>query len=1089
MSKVLIPILILFVWSCSREPDQGTFILKKNTGIDFENTLKDSDAFNIIQYLYYYNGGGVAAGDLNNDGLVDLYFTANEGPDRLYLNEGNFKFKDITEPAGVLGDQTWSNGVTMADVNDDGLLDIYVCSLGDYRGKKGKNRLYINNGDLTFREAAAEFGLNFVGFATHAAFFDYDRDGDLDVYLLNHAVHSFENYGDATSLRSKRDSLSGDRLMRNEGGKFIDVSSQAGIYGSRIGYGLGLAVGDLNNDNWPDLYISNDFHENDYLYINNGNGTFSEQLEQVIGHTSQFSMGNNIADLNNDGWDDIVSLDMKPADALIYRSSVGEDPYNIYQLKRRFGYYHQSPRNAFQLNRGLGQDTLLFFSEIAHLAGLEATDWSWSPLLEDLDNDGWKDVFITNGIWKRPNDLDYLKYASNQQVQKAATDKELASKMPSGMISNFVFRNTGKLGFENKTKEWGITGAIVSNGGVLADLDNDGDLDLVTNNLNAKAGVFENRIESGNHYLKIQCKGPAGNRFGIGVKVFVETDSLKLDDELYTSKGYLSSGPPELVFGLGKTQTIQSLKAIWPDGKQTIMTDVPINQTIVLQYEKAGLDAAPENQAIAPIQLVDVTEESGVAFIYQENDYNDFEQERLIPRLLSTEGPRIAVADVNADGMEDFYVCGAAGQEGGLFVQQIDGHFSRISGMFTENISLEEVDALFFDADNDDDPDLYLVNGGGAYPENAPDYQDKLYLNDGKGGFIYQPDRLPQIRLNGACVVALDVNDDGALDLFVGSRSVPRSYGLDPQSQVLLNDGKGYFTEATPSYLPDAGRIGMVTDAVLVKESGRSTLVVAGEWMPITLLQVGQGIWTRTSIQNSEGWWNNLKIADLNGDGTLDLIGGNLGLNTPLRASVSAPIGLYVKDFDENLKTDPIITYQSNGKPYPFAATDELINQMAGLKKLLTSYSDFAALTFNDLFPAKIRQGVLEKKAVEFRSVVFLNEGKGNYRMEALSETAQFSPVFGIESMDVNQDGFSDLLLAGNFSGFSPQIGNCDASTGVVMLGDGKGGFNPYESLETRLPLTGEIRDMKQIATKNGPLLLVSRNKGRLSVYKWALFF
>lgn len=1081
--QVGIWITLLLNSGCQPAPDTP-FTRLNNTGVDFRNNLTETDSFNIIEYLYYYNGAGVAAGDIDNDGLTDLFFTANEGPDQLFLNEGNFKFRNITEEAGV-GTEGWSTGVTMADINGDGFLDIYVCQLGGgYKGKKGRNRMYINNGDRTFKESAREFGLDFSGFGTHAAFFDYDRDGDLDVYLLNHSVHSVENYGNA-AIRNIRDPFAGDRLMRNDNGRFTDVSQSAGIFGSRIGFGLGLAIGDLNGDDWPDIYVSNDFHENDYLYLNNGDSTgtgptFTEALEKTIGHTSQFSMGNAIADYNNDALPDILTLDMKPGNEVISKSSVGAEPYNIYQLKRSFGYYHQFPRNMLHLNLGADPGKKPAFAEIGQLAGIDATDWSWSALLEDMDNDGWKDLFIANGIWRRPNDLDYLRYSSNQQIQNSASDLELAAKMPDGLVPNYAGRNKGDLTFEEVSAAWGFEEAGVSNGAAFADLDNDGDRDLVINNLNAPASIYQNNATTGNQYLKIKLEGKKFNTSAIGAKVRLTIDGQVMLQELYTSKGYLSSTEPILLFGIGKAPAIDRLEVIWPMGEVTVLKNVRANQFLTIQQPDPGGRAQKEPLA-APAYLLSALEnDRGLSFIHRENKFEDFDSERLIPHLLSTQGPRMAVADMNGDGTDDLYVCGALGQSGALYSQSGNGAFIQRVDFIADNAGSEETDAVFFDADQDGDPDLYLVNGGAEFPAQSPFLQDKLYVNDGEGNF--KPAPLPIGFENGSCVVPLDFNRDGALDLFVGARSVPGAYGLDPRSTLLQNDGKGGFLDVTDVHLPGQGKLGMVTDACIQKQTNGWRLVVVGEWMPVKILTPGPGIWEENDLPGSHGWWNRVAAADLNGDGTDDLVLGNLGLNSALKASASQPVGLYVKDFDGNYTTDPILTYFKQGKEYTFVSTDELIGQLTGIKKQLSDYASFAALTFQDIFePASLRDARV-KKAERLTTSLALSDGKGGYQLTDLPLETQFSPVYAILIDDLDMDGNQDLLLAGNFYGARTAFGIYDASRGTLMTGDGAGRFKASKANQAGWQMNGEVRDLKRVKTPGGGLVVAGRNNAGLMV-------
>lgn len=1085
-------LMLLLLIGC-REETGRAFQLLENTGVEFSNDLLESDSFNIIKYLYYYNGGGVAAGDVNNDGLPDLFFTGNETSNRLYLNQGDLHFKDITGPAGVSTTAEWSTGVTMVDINSDGWLDIYVCQLGDYKGKKGRNRLYINqgvrpDGTVNFREEAKSYGLDFSGFATQAAFFDYDLDGDLDVYLLNHSVHSVGNYGKAASLRPQRDSLAGDKLMRNDQipppgmpkGKFTDVTAQAGIFSSRIGYGLGIGLGDVNSDGWPDIFVSNDFHENDYLYFNNGDGTFTEGIDRAMSYTSHFSMGNAVADWNNDHLPDIISLDMKPESEEVVKNTVGSDSYNIFLLKRSFGYHSQFSRNMLQLNRGNSTGDMPVFSEVARISGVEATDWSWAPLITDLDNDGWKDIFITNGIWRRPNDLDYLKYISNRQIQAVAPDKVLIEKMPSGKVENYAFRNQGDLTFEDVSADWGLDHFGVSNGATVADLDNDGDYDLIVNNLNEPASIYQNTL-SGNNYVKISLRGQGDNVFGIGAKVKVRTGSLEQSQELFTSQGYLSGVEPNLLFGVGDAGTIDRIEVMWPGGDTSVLEAVAINQTLEIAQSGSSGDTSSgqltrENPAGSEVA-------SGLNFVHRENTFIDFNEEPLIPHMLSTQGPRMAVADVNGDQLDDLYICGAAGQSGQLYYQTPSGGFRAAPDFFADNQQSEEVDALFFDADQDGDQDLYLVNGGGEANVPSSVFLDRLYFNDGTGNFTWRKEAVEPSFGNGSCVVALDFNQDGAQDLFVGARSIPGNYGHDPESLLLENDGKGKFRNVSLEHLPREGKLGMVSDAAYLEEE--RTLVVVGEWMPVQLLRIEQRIWEMDEIPGSEGWWNRIALADCNGDGRQDFILGNWGLNNSFEASPEEPLSLYVKDFDGNFKTDPLLTYFRQEKEYLLVSIDELMKQMPDLRQSMGTYTDFARLSFPEIFTDANLKTAIRKKVETLASGIALSKGRSGYEWKPFPKMAQLSPVFGIQLNDFNQDGHTDVYLAGNFYGSRSDLGLYDASSGTLLLGNGRGDFQiNTRQLDQRWQIEGEVRDLKVINGPNGRLLVVARNNRPVVVRK-----
>lgn len=1073
-------ILLLFICSCNTdsEVEEALFrsIEAEQSGLNFSNTLSETEDFNIIEYLYYYNGGGVATGDINNDGLVDLYFTANQQANALYLNKGGLQFENITASAGVAGSDAWTNGVVMADVNGDGWLDIYVCHTGNYKNQQGRNQLYINNGDLTFTESAQQYGLDFSGFSTQAAFLDYDQDGDLDMYLLNHSVHSTENYGKA-ELRLQRDSLAGDKLYKNDGKHFTDVSEEAGIYGSKIGFGLGVAVGDINNDGCPDIYVSNDFHENDYLYLNNCDGTFTEAAQQTLGHTSTFSMGSDLADINNDGWLDIMTLDMKPEQEEILKRSVGADPYNIYAFKLQFGYHYQFPRNMLHLNQGL-QSSTPKFSEIGQLAGLAATDWSWSPLFCDLDNDGWKDVFISNGIWRRPNDLDYLKFISNQQIQSNASDTQLAQKMPPGLVSNYVFRNNGDLTFSNQSEAWGLTQESSSSGAVYADLDNDGDLDLVCNNLNAEATLLENRANErlGNNYLAIKLQGKDQNKFGLGSRVTLKIGDRVLVQELSSVRGFQSGTSSTLHFGLGKAQAVDDVEIRWANGEVQHLGIVAANQRLTIQQEGQQMMDTPENEQQDFVE--EITKTSGLDFKHQENDFNEFDREKLMLQMLSTQGPKTAKADVNGDDLEDLFVCGAKGQAGQLFIQ-VNGAFENFPSIaLKEHAFFEDTDAVFFDADQDGDQDLLVTSGGNEAQGAMALVSDRLYMNDGDGNFTHAKAALPDIHQNSSCVVPLDFNGDGAMDLFVGAGSIAGYYGLLPDSYLLQNDGKGQFTKVQNIIGAKLEKLGMVTDACLLGEQ----LIVVGNWMPVTIFDIETG--DKKIIPNSEGWWNSVSAVDMDEDGDLDLLLGNHGLNTDLKASPEEPLELMVYDFDEDDVLDPIMTYYRQGRRYTYHSKDELVNQMVALRKRFPEYSSFASSQLEEVFASDKLRKAIKHKTVTLTSAWAENLGDGEFTLHDLPLLAQFAPIYGMIAKDVNQDGFRDILAVGNCYDVQPSLGRYDASYGALMLGDGNGAFNAIDPSESNFWVEGQCRDIQTLAVGNATWIVVAKNDDTLSIYR-----
>ncbi|NJL75000.1 MAG: VCBS repeat-containing protein [Saprospiraceae bacterium] len=883
-------------------------------------------------------------------------------------------------------------------------------------------------------------------------------------------MHSADNYAPANQTRTKKDALSGDRLMRNDNGKFVDVTTEAGIYSSRVGFGLSLAISDVNNDGYPDIYVANDFHENDYLYLNNRNGTFRETIETAMTQTSQFSMGSCMADYNNDGFSDLVTLDMKPEEERVLKQSVNADPYNIFLYKKSFGYHDQFSRNMLQLNQGNGT-----FSEIGQLAGIAATDWSWSALLEDMDNDGWKDLFITNGIWKRPNDLDYLKYVSNQQVQQSASDLELAAKMPSGKVANFAFRNTKNLQFEDVSTSWGLDKLGVSHGATFADLDNDGDKDLIVNNLNEVASIYQNTLSGDKTYLKVKLEGRKPNRFGIGAKVTLFVASQSYMQELYLAKGYLSSSEPVLIFGLDSLKIIDSLKVEWATGEVSKLERLTTNQQITVQQNQAEIH--PKQATILKEKSWRVVENGyGLDFVHRENAYNDFENERLMPYFLSSQGPKMAVGDADSNGWDDVYVCGASGQQGMLFLQTSEGKFSSAKPFFVANQQAEETDAVFFDADQDGDLDLYVVSGGNELHTPPKWLEDKLYLNDGKARFTLATNVLPPLQSHGACVVPIDFNQDGAMDLFIGSRTQVGSYGLAPQSHLLLHQKDGTFSDVTLEHLPKNGHLGMVTDAAVLTQNGKIQLAIVGEWMPVTLLDINEGVWALQEIPNTEGLWQTIALSDLDQDGYQDAVLGNFGWNSPLTASPENPLHLYVKDFDGNGKTDPIITYFRKGSEYPVATIDELIAQLPSLKKQLSSYRAFAEQPFQAIFKPEALQNT-QKKVTCLSSSVLWKIGTKDYVFQQLPLQAQFSPVFAIAISDFDTDGHLDVLVAGNLSDVRPDLGSCHASKGTWLLGDGKRKFTITSLAD---PILGEVRDMKIVVTATHNLVLVARNNQQL---------
>lgn len=1101
-------IILVFLFSCRPSSEQSlklfSLVPSNHSNITFRNDLKEDAEYNILNYLYFYNGGGVAVGDINNDGLSDVYFSANNGENKLYLNKGNFKFDNITQMAGVASKSGWKTGITMADVNGDGYLDIYVCKVGSFFKEKSRNELYINNKDNTFSERAEEYNLDFQGLSTHSGFFDYDRDGDLDMFLLNHSVHSNRNYGD-TSLRRINDPVAGDRLFRNDGNGYTDVTHAAGIYSSPIDYGLGLSIGDINQDGWPDIYVSNDFHENDYLYYNNGDGTFTEGIEKSTGHTSRFSMGNDLADINNDGMLDLIVADMLPEEEKVIKVSDGAESYDIYRFKLSFGYHPQYSRNTLQSNTGIkiplnnSKTEGVLFSEIGQMAGVSATDWSWATLFADLDNDGLKDLFISNGIARRPNNLDFIKYMSSVHVQRALTQGikdnhlKMIEQMPVNKLDNYAYKNLGDFSFKKVTEEWGLENPSFSNGAAYADLDNDGDLDLIVNNINDEAFVYRNNSEkTENNYLSIKLTGKDKNKFGVGAKVLIKHNSQIFYQEQMPSCGFESSVEQVLHFGIGKIEVVDSLIVIWNSGNAQILTQIKTNQRLSLNENKAYKNYVYDPFKVKSSILENVTRHTNLDFKHQENKFIDMNQEILIPHMLSNQGPKMEVADINGDDKEDFFIGGAKGQPGQIFIQIEDKRFEKLEIPALEaDKNYEDVDAVFFDADKDDDLDLFIVSGGNEQEVR----QDRLYLNQTIKGsnspkFEKTKNGFPNIYANGSCVIPLDFDQDGDLDLFLGSRSIPGRYGISPLNFLLENDGKGGFTDVTGNKAPILMQLGMVTDGVWVDLDNSKTreLVLVGEWMPLTVLEFDGKELKPSNIfkgfENTNGWWNCLSYADIDNDGDQDLLGGNLGLNSIIKAGANEPVELWVKDFDGNGTSDPVLTYFRQGKSYPAATKDELLMQIVSLKKKYVSYQSYAGKRIQDIFTPEELNGVVKKQAFKMESCLFKNMGNGEFSIEPLPREAQVSPIFSFFVEDIDNDGIKDILIGGNLYTVGPYRGKYDAGFGLFLKGTGNGGLAALNGTESGFIVKGEVRDIKKLNTSEGNLILVSRNNESLQVFK-----
>jgi enediyne biosynthesis protein E4 len=1060
------------------------------TGVGFANRLPEAPEFNILNYLYYYNGGGVAVGDVNGDSLPDLYLSSNLDKNRLYLNRGDFRFEDVTDKAGVGGPPGWKTGVTMADVNGDGRLDMYVSAVS-YLTMQGRNMLYINNGDGTFTDRAKSYGVDHAGYSTQAAFFDYDADGDLDMFLLSHSTHTERAIGDATR-RDVRNARAGGRLYRNDGARFTDVSAQAGIFGGIEGYGLGLVVSDLNLDGCPDVYVANDFQEQDFLYYNSCRKTFTESIARATAHTSRFSMGVDAADVNNDGRPDLVVGDMLPEQEQILKSSASSESYSLFNLRVRAGYHPQYARNTLQLNRGSGE-----FSEVGFLAGVEATDWTWSLLFADMDNDGRKDLFVTSGIFRRPNDLDYINYIGNEAVQASLANGvtrenlSLLKQMPTVPVVNHAYRNDGDLHFTDMATAWGLARPGYSNGAAYADLDNDGALDLIVNNYDAPVSIYRNlaRQRSGNGWLSIALQGAGRNTQGVGAKVIVVQRGQRQFLEQSPTRGFQSSVDPRLHFGLGRDSVVDSLVVIWPDRRFQVLTQVPANRRLTLAQREASGRWDYARGAIAPTLVADVTDSIATGFVHVENDFNDMDREPLMPHQLSTEGPALAVADVNGDGLDDMYVGGAKWQPGRLLVQQANGDFAASDvALFAADSITEEVAAVFFDANGDRHPDLYVVTGGNEFWGGMPELEDRLYLNDGTGHFTKSLDGVPPLKENGSCVVPGDFNGDGHLDLFVGARVVAKQYGVSPKSHLLQGDGKGRFTDVTATVAPALLDAGMVTSAVWLDQDrdGALDLVVAGEWMPVRVFRQERGKFvdrTRDAgLADSEGWWNSIAAADLNGDGRQDLVLGNLGLNAYITASRTEPAQMYVYDFFGNGTIEQIISFYKHGVSYPLANRDEMVKVMPPLRSKFLTYKAFGASTVQDILPADELAKARVLKASTFATSVALSSPSGTWTLHPLPTEAQFAPVYATVIRDLDGDGSPDLLLGGNFLGAPPILGRSDASYGLLLRGLGGGRFAAVDAEQSGVRVRGEVRHMHALrGPGGGTTIAIARNNDRLA--------
>lgn len=1077
MRSAILSYLFLSLVACDNKKPLFESSPPSKTGIEFQNTLTETDDFNILDYLYFYNGGGVAIGDINNDGLPDIYFSGNQVKNKLYLNKGNLKFEDITEQAGVEGNSDWNTGAVMADVNGDGLLDIYVCAVVGLRGLRGYNELFINNGDISFTESAKQYGLDYDTYSSSAAFLDFDLDGDLDIFLLNHAVHKRESFGHV-DLRLKRTYETGDKLLRNDGDTFTDISEEAGIYGGINGYGLGMAISDFNQDGLPDIFVGNDFHEDDYYYLNNGDGTFTESLKKYFGHTTRFSMGNDVADINHDGLPDLISLDMLPKDEKVLKSSDGDEDVDILRLRiLQYGYHYQFSRNMLQINLGDGR-----FSETALMSGIAATDWSWSALFADYDQDGEQDLFISNGIPKRPNDLDYIQFVSSEQIKEKIdatklVDQQALELMPSGAIRNYLFKGSGNLTFEDKSNDWIPDVLTYSTATAMGDLDNDGDLDLVISNIDELASIYINQTDEKAKYLKLKFNYAAPNTNGIGTKVFSYHNGKLQYKELYTVRGFQSSSQPIIHFGYGNIEKVDSLRIIWPDNSSQILEDITVNQLLIISPDKTS--PYDYKQLEDPTkELFELVENNlEIDFEHKEDRYIDFDRQKIMPYRVSDRGPATALGDINNDGKIDIFFGSSKYTPSQIYLQS-DSTFERIQIPVMANDSIkEDVVALIADFNKNGKSDILVGSGGADFYNKMKPLLDSYYI---QSDTTFMEGTLPEYFENASVIVAADYDKDGDLDVFVCSLSVSNDFGNTPNS-YLLNNKEGKFSIVENLALQKSG---MVTDAVWsdYNNDGEIDLIVVGEWMSPKFFKNQEGHLIEEKLLNKDinGLWQAIIPFDIDGDGDTDYVLGNWGQNSKFKASTKYPMKMYYNDFDNNGSTETIVTIEKEGKYYTLEGLNDLSGQISSLRNEFSKYEDFAGKTVEEIFGRKILKASSLLEVSNLSSGYLKNEN-GVFQFYRFPGSMQVSPITALKVYDFDGDGKDEVLAGGNYFGVKPFQGRFDAFSGALIKDETNFLFGHKIGLE----LTNKsVRSMNIISVGKNDYLLVTINNDKVQVYK-----